>query len=438
MAASTWSSGARSRRRWREGVLRAVVATSSLDLGIDWGDVDLVVQVGAPKGAARLLQRIGRANHRLDEPSRAVMIPGNRFEVLECMAAEDALAQHTLDGGLIFPGGLDVLAQHITGVACAGPFEAGELYEEVRSAAPFAALTRKEFDDTVEFVATGGYALRTYERYRRLEEGEDGRWRLADPQLLRRYRMNIGTIVEAPLIRIRLGRKRLGEVEEMFIASLAPGDTFLFAGQLLRFESIRDGEAIVTLAKDRGDPKVPTYAGARLPLSTHLADRVRALIADRERWAGLPEAVREWLQAQERRAAVPAADELLVETFARAGRHYLVAYCFAGRNAQQTLGHAAHPADGAAWPEAAGLLGHRLLPCRLEPAPGRGCSRSVQCRHPGRRARGVDGGELAGAPDVQELCRRRRADRAPHPGPGEDGAAGHLQLGPDLRRAAQV
>jgi ATP-dependent Lhr-like helicase len=320
------------------GVLRAVVATSSLDLGIDWGDVDLVVQVGAPKGAARLLQRIGRANHRLDEPSRAVMIPGNRFEVLECMAAEDALAQHTLDGGLIFPGGLDVLAQHITGVACAGPFDAGELYDEVRSAAPFAGLTRKELDDTVEFVATGGYALRTYDRYRRLEQGEDGRWRLADKEMLRRYRMNIGTIVEAPLVRIRLGRKRLGEVEEMFIASLAQGDTFLFAGQLLRFESIRDGEAIVTLAKERGDPKVPTYAGARLPLSTHLADRVRALIADRERWAGLPEAVREWLQAQERRAAVPAADELLVETFARAGRHYLVAYCFAGRNAQQTLG----------------------------------------------------------------------------------------------------
>ena len=229
----------------------------------------------------------------------------------------------------------------------------------MRSAAPFAGLTRKEFDDTVEFVATGGYALRTYERYRRLEEGEDGRWRLADPQLLRRYRMNIGTIVEAPLIRIRLGRKRLGEVEEMFIASLAPGDTFLFAGQLLRFESIRDGEAIVTLAKDRGDPKVPTYAGARLPLSTHLADRVRALIADRERWAGLPEAVREWLQAQERRAAragggrAPGRD-LRPRRAALSGRLLL---CRAERAAD--AGHAAHPADGAAWPEAAGLLGHR-------------------------------------------------------------------------------
>src|SRR3954469_12559651 len=185
------------------GQLRAVVCTSSLDLGIDWGDIDLVVQIGAPKGAARLLQRIGRANHRLDEPSRAVLIPGNRFEVLECMAAKDAVAERTLDGGQIFPGGLDVLAQHVAGVACSGPFDPDALYAEVMTAAPFAGLGRKDFDDTVQFVATGGYALRTYDRYRRLERDEDGLWRLADPRLTRAYRMNVGTIVEAPLMRVR-------------------------------------------------------------------------------------------------------------------------------------------------------------------------------------------------------------------------------------------
>jgi ATP-dependent helicase Lhr and Lhr-like helicase len=258
--------------------------------------------------------------------------------VLECMAAKDALAERTLDGGQIFPGGLDVLAQHVAGVACSGPFDADALYAEVTSAAPFAALGRTDFDDTIQFVATGGYALRTYDRYRRLERGEDGLWRLADPRLTRAYRMNVGTIVDAPLMRVRLGRKRLGEVEEMFIASLAQGDTFLFAGQVLRFEGIRDNEAVVTLAKDRGEPGVPTYAGSRLPLSTHLADRVRGLIADRAGWHRLPVAVREWLAAQDRRAAVPEAGDLLVESFARLGRHYLVAYCFAGRNAHQTLG----------------------------------------------------------------------------------------------------
>jgi len=256
------------------GSLRAVVATSSLDLGIDWGDIDLVVQVGAPKGAARLLQRVGRANHRLDEPSRAVLVPGNRFEVLECLAAQDAVADRTLDGGLIFPGGLDVLAQHVTGVASAGPFDADALFAEVAGAAPFARLTRKDFDDVVEFVATGGYALRSYERYRRLERSEeDGLWRLADPRLARQYRMNVGTIVDAPLVRVRLGRRRLGEVEEGFVASLSPGDTFLFSGRLLRFEGMRDNEAVVTLGK-AGDFLAVEHVGAARGTIEH-ADHVQ-------------------------------------------------------------------------------------------------------------------------------------------------------------------
>jgi ATP-dependent Lhr-like helicase len=320
------------------GKLRGLVATASLDLGIDWGDIDLVVQMGAPKGSSRLLQRIGRANHRLDEPSRAALVPGNRFELLECLAARDALAEHDLDGGGVFPGGLDVLAQHVMGVACAGPFDGDALYEEVRQAAPFAALARRDFDDVLDFVATGGYALRTYERYRRLERGTVGLWRLVDGRLARQYRMNVGTIVEAPVVRVRLGRRRLGEVEEMFVASLAPGDTFLFAGQVLAFEGMRDNEAIVTLAKGRSEPKVPTYAGSRFPLTTELAARVRAILADAGRWDRLPDPVREWLRAQVRHARVPEPDELLVETFERRGRHHLVAYSFAGHRAHQTLG----------------------------------------------------------------------------------------------------
>lgn len=322
-----------------EGALRCVVCTSSLDLGIDWGDVELVIQVGAPKGAARLLQRIGRANHRLDEPSRAMLVPANRFEVLECIAAQDALRERTLDGGALFPGGLDVLAQHVAGTACSGPFDADALFAEVREAAPFATLARADFDAVLEFVATGGYALAVYDRYRRLERGEDGRWRLSDPRLARQYRMNVGTIVAAPVMRVRLGRgKVLGEVEEYFVAMLSPGDTFLFAGRLLVFEGIRQNEVVVAPARTAGDPKVPAYAGSKLPLTTHLADRVRHLLADPSSWHRLPPQVGEWLGAQERRSLLVAPDELLVETFARRSRHYLVAYCFAGRNAHQTLG----------------------------------------------------------------------------------------------------
>jgi ATP-dependent Lhr-like helicase len=323
------------------GDLRAVIATSSLDLGIDWGAVDLVVQVGAPKGSARLLQRIGRANHRLDQPSRALLVPANRFEVLECRAAVAAVEAGTLDGAPPRPGGLDVLAQHILGMACGGPFLADELYAEVRSARPYAGLSRREFDDVLDFVATGGYALGTYERFRRLSRDTDdggGRYRVASQAHARRYRMNMGTIVEAPTIQIRLKRGRvLGEVEEYFVQALVPGDSFIFAGQLLRFEGLRETYAEATRAAD-GDPKVPAYMGGRLPLSTHLAERVRGLLESPAAWRDLPPAVAEWLRIQRWRSVLPPADGLLVETFPRGHKQFLVAYCFEGRNAHQTLG----------------------------------------------------------------------------------------------------
>ena len=322
-----------------KGALRAVVCTSSLDLGIDWGDVDLVVQVGAPKGASRLLQRIGRANHRLDEASRAVLVPANRFEVLECRAALDAVRAGTLDGAPQLLPALDVLAQHITGVACSGPFDGDALFAEVRLAQPYAELSRADFDAVLDFVATGGYALGQYDRYRRLERGTDGLFRLTDKRLMRGYRMNIGTIVEAPVMRVKLGRGRsLGEIEEYFVSMLTPGDTFLFAGRLLAFEGIRSNEVIASLAKSAKEPKIPAYAGGRLPLSSHLADRVREILAHPEAWDALPEPVREWLDIQRRRSRLPATGELFVESFWRGGRHYLVAYSFVGRNAHQTLG----------------------------------------------------------------------------------------------------
>jgi ATP-dependent Lhr-like helicase len=324
------------------GELRAVVATSSLDLGVDWAAVDLVIQVGAPKGATRLLQRIGRANHRLDEPSQALLVPANRFEVLECRAALDAIREGTLDGEPPRRGGLDVLAQHVLGMACSAPFLADALYNEVTGAAPYAGLPRADFDAVLDFVASGGYSLRSYERWNRLEQEEDGYWCVTGAGVARRYRMNVGTIVEQPMMRIRLRRGRnqgpvLGEVEEQFIQQLVPGDSFVFAGQLLRFEGIRETVAEVT--RGGGDaPKIPAYAGGRLPLTTQLAARVRGLLAEPGRWRILPEPVRQWLELQRRRSSLPDRDGLLVETFPRGRREYLVAYCFEGRNAHQTLG----------------------------------------------------------------------------------------------------
>ncbi|MFO0998271.1 MAG: ligase-associated DNA damage response DEXH box helicase [Alphaproteobacteria bacterium] len=320
------------------GTLKAVVCTASLDLGIDWGSVDLVIQVGAPKGATRLVQRIGRANHRLDRPSRAILVPGNRFEFLECQAAIDAIGAGALDGERPHPGALDVLAQHVLGRACAGPFGADDLYREIRATGAYRDLARRDFDDVLAFVETGGYALKTYDRYRRLARTEDGRYVVAGPAHVRRYRMNIGTIVDAPMLRVKLKRGPvLGEVEEYFVQNLIPGDSFVFAGRLVRYEGLRETMVIVTESKAE-DPKVPAYMGGRLPLTTELADGVRALLASPARWARLSPEVAEWLRIQRWRSILPPRQGLLVETFPRGRKHFLVAYCFEGRNAHQTLG----------------------------------------------------------------------------------------------------
>jgi ATP-dependent helicase Lhr and Lhr-like helicase len=323
-----------------EGRLRAVVATSSLDLGIDWGGVDQVLQVGAPKGVSRLLQRVGRSNHRMDEPSRAVLVPANRFEVLECEAAILGVAARELDGDPPRPGGLDVLAQHILGVASGAPFMPDELFAEIRRAAPYADLPRADFDDVLGFVENGGYALAAYDRYRKLFRDSEGRVHVRSERVARQHRMNIGTIVEEPLLKVRLagrGGMNLGEVEEHFVNGLVPGDTFMFAGRLLKFLRLR--ETIVEVAEGgAGEPKVPAYAGGRMPMTTNLADRVRRMLSDPDSWAAFPETVREWLSAQRGVSRLPGPNDLLVETFPRGDRFFLVAYCFEGRNAHQTLG----------------------------------------------------------------------------------------------------
>ncbi len=325
-----------------DGRLRAVVATSSLDLGIDWGGVDQVIQVGAPKGISRLLQRVGRANHRMDEASRAILVPANRFEVLECEAAMLGVAARELDGDPPRPGGLDVLAQHLLGLACSAPFMPDEVYAEVRQAAPYAHLSRNDFDDVLGFVENGGYALAAYERWRKLFRDSEDRVHVRTERVARQHRMNIGTIVEAPLVKVRLvGRKRvgpvLGEIEEYFVNLLRPGDTFMFAGRLLRF--VRLHETVAECAEGgSGEPMVPAYEGGRLPLTTNLASRVRGLLQDSSGWPVLPERVQAWLRLQKARSRLPGRNDLLVETFPRGDCWYLVAYCFEGRNAHQTLG----------------------------------------------------------------------------------------------------
>jgi len=319
------------------GELRALVCTASLDLGVDWGDIDLVVQMGAPKGSSRLLQRIGRANHRLDCPSKALLAPGNRFEFLEATAAVQAVNEGRRDGEDFRPGSLDVLAQHVMGRACAGPFGEAELLAEVQAAAPYAALDRATWERVLNFVATGGYALKAYDRFRRIVRDRAGVWRLSHPEHAARYRLNAGIIVDSEMLDVRFRNGRsLGRVEESFGAGLSPGDTFRFAGMDLEVETVRDLELIVRAARRAG--AIPSYSGARLPISAHLADRVRALLVDRAAWAAFPDDVREWLEMQDWRSRLPGPGELLVESFPWHGREYSVFYTFAGWNANQSLG----------------------------------------------------------------------------------------------------
>ena len=319
------------------GELRALVCTASLDLGVDWGDIDLVVQMGAPKGSSRLLQRIGRANHRLDQPSKALLVPGNRFEFLEAMAAADAVAEGQRDGEDFRPGGLDVLAQHVMACACAGPFREDELLAEVRGSLAYAWIDAARFARVLDFVATGGYALRAYDRFRRIVRDKNGTWRLTHPEQAHRHRMNAGIIVDAEMLEVRFRNgKSLGRVEENFGASLKPGDTFRFAGMDLEVEAIRDLELIVRAAKKSAT--IPSYMGARMPLTTHMGERVRAMLADRAGWARFPDDVREWLEMQDSRSHLPAPGRLLVESFPHNRLEYTTYYTFEGWNANQSLG----------------------------------------------------------------------------------------------------
>ncbi|WP_299784316.1 ligase-associated DNA damage response DEXH box helicase [uncultured Marivita sp.] len=321
------------------GDLRAIVCTGSLDLGIDWGDVDLVIQIGAPKNVKRLVQRIGRANHRYNAPSKALLVPANRFEVVECVAALEAVKAHDLDGEWRGRGPRDVLCQHILIAACSGPFDADDLYAEMTAAGAYADLSRAEFDACLNFCATGGYALRAYDQWQRLKQLPDGRWQLRDPRSAARIRQNIGTIQDTDTLKVKWrgrGGAPLGEIEEGFAATLTRGDTFLIGGQIVRYEGLR--ELTVEVTRDAGKkPKIATFMGTKFATSTQLSNRIVRMF-QQDDWPELPRHTRDWLHMQRRVSRLPEPGRLLIESFPHDGREQLVAYGFAGRNAMQTLG----------------------------------------------------------------------------------------------------
>lgn len=325
------------------GKLRSVVATSALELGIDWGDVDLVVQVGAPKGVSRLLQRIGRSNHRMEEASKAILVPSNRFETLECRAAIEAIARGELDGETLLPGSQDVVVQFIVNCACSQPIKPDDIYAQVITAEPYRDLSRHDFERLFAFAFNGGYVLQHYDRFKRLELTEEGdAYVIASKQAALRHRQNIGTIVEAARLKVKRLNKSgrgptIGEVEESFAQQLTAGDTFFFAGQVLEYIAVRD-MFLECRAAPAKEPKIPTYAGGQMPLSTYLAQGVREVLHDPVQWSSLPEEAQEWLRLQQDYSQIPKPDALLVEHFPRQKRHHTLIYTFEGRKVNQTLG----------------------------------------------------------------------------------------------------
>ena len=320
-----------------KGNIDCVVATSSLELGVDWGDIDLIIQLGAPKGIARMMQRIGRSNHNFKTASKAVFVPTNKFEYLECLAAKEAILEGEIEDIIEKDGSLDVLAQHINGVACNSSFEKEQLYLNIKKAWPYKNISKNTFEQTLNFVKNGGFALKNYDAFCRLKKNKDNKYQITNKKFIQKYRMNIGTIVEADMLNVILNKKKLGRIEESFIQNLSKTDTFLFGGEVLEFQEISEQGVLVKRSKSN-NPKIPSYVGGKLPLSSTLAKRVIKLIENYKNLSA-PKQIKDWIKLQEKRSSLPPRKGLLIETFSRGiNRYYFVAYTFQGRVVNHTLG----------------------------------------------------------------------------------------------------
>jgi ATP-dependent Lhr-like helicase len=337
------SSLSRETRDWveralKEGQLKAVVCTSSLDLGVDFLPVERVLQIGSAKGVARLMQRAGRSGHAPGRVSRVTLVPTHSLELIEAVAAQDAVAAQRIEPRQSPHKPLDVLVQHLVSMALGGGFLPDELYEEVRGAWAYRDLTEADWTWALAFVRHGGLSLTAYPDYRRVEPDEHGVWRVPDARLARRHRMSIGTIVSDASIQLKFwskggGGKQLGSVEEGFIARLKPGDGFLFAGRLLELVRVENMTAYVKRSTVK-KAAVPRWNGGRMPLSNELAQAVveRFSAAAQGDFVG-PEmqALQPLLEVQQRWSGLPTSTKLLAEALKSREGWHLFLYPFAGR-----------------------------------------------------------------------------------------------------------
>lgn len=324
----------------KDGSIHCVVCTSSLDLGVDFTPVDQVVQVGSPKGVARLLQRAGRSGHQPGAESRVTCVPTNALELVEISAAREAATRNRIEGRQPLSKPLDVLVQHMITVAMGGGFRPDHLFEEVRQTHAYADLSETEWEWALDFAYRGGYSLRAYPEYQRLRIDPDGYFRVASPAIARRHRMAIGTIVGEALVKVQYQRGGvLGTVEESFIGKLKPGDHFRFAGKLLKLIRVHNMTAQVKKATSELGV-VPRWMGSRMPLSSELAEAVRERL-NLARQGRYPDremtAVKPILDLQKDWSTLPATGELLVEAVETREGFHLFFYPFEGRLVHEGL-----------------------------------------------------------------------------------------------------
>ena len=332
-------------RQWVEeaisdGRLKAVVCTSSLDLGVDFAPVETIIQVGGPKGVARFLQRAGRSGHRPGERSRIYFFPTHSLELIEAAALRQAVKEQYLEDRIPLMNCFDVLAQYLVTLSLGEGFEAEEILNEVRSIWCFSQMTREEWNWVLGFISGGGNALRAYPEFHRVVY-RDGKWRVASPRIARRHRISIGTIVSDTMVAVRWKRRGLvGHIEESFIASLNPGDVFWFAGQALELLEIRELTAFVK-PSDKQTGKIPSWQGGKLPLTSRMSDMLRRKLTEAMR--GNPEKDPELdhlapiIAMQAERSAIPAQDELLIEYLESEEGYHMLIYPFEGRLVHEGL-----------------------------------------------------------------------------------------------------
>jgi ATP-dependent helicase Lhr and Lhr-like helicase len=319
----------------KEGSLRAVVATSSLDLGVDFLPVERVLQIGSAKGVARMMQRAGRSGHAPGRASRVTLVPTNTMEIIEAAAARRAAQAGRVEERDAPDKPLDVLVQHLVTIALGGGFRAEDLYEEVRTAWSYRDLTQAEFDWALAFCSRGGDSLTAYPDYHRIVQDEEGVWRVRDRGIAKRHRLGIGTIVSDAAMQVKyMSGANLGTIEEGFIARLRKGDCFFFAGRLLEFIRVQDMAAYVKKAT-RKKGTVPTWQGSKMALSAELGGAVLEMMqraAQGDFFEPELEAARPMLLTQERLSRIPTPDKMLVETFRSREGFHLYIYPFAGRH----------------------------------------------------------------------------------------------------------